>query len=129
MKDVEHEEKLKGKENNNMKVIHSSWFPFGNYSTINLFGILITKEKNLSKYTINHEAIHTAQMKEMLYVFFYLWYGIEYILIRLFHRKQSCAYHDVSFEEEAYYNEFNLSYLKSRKHYNWIKYVRIRSNH
>ena len=112
-----------------MKVIYNNWFPFGIYSTINLFGILKKKKKKLSQVTINHESIHTAQMKEMLYIFFYLWYGIEYILIRLFHKKQSCAYHDVSFEEEAHNNDKNLDYLKSRKHYSWFKYVRIRSNH
>lgn len=67
-----------------MIIIHTRHFPFGNYTTINLFGILFTKNKNLSKRTINHERIHTKQMKEMLYIFFYLWYGLEYIIIRYF---------------------------------------------
>ena len=111
-----------------MKIIHNNLIPFGNYSTINLFGILFTKEDKLSKYTINHELIHTAQMKEMGYIFFYLWYIIEYCLIRLFHKKQSNAYHDVSFEEEAYNNAENLNYLKTRKHYSWIKYIKVKSN-
>lgn len=56
-----------------MIIIHTRHFPFGNYTTINLFGILFTKNKKLSKRTINHERIHTKQMKEMLYIFFYLW--------------------------------------------------------
>lgn len=71
-----------------MIIIHTRHFPFRSYTTINLFGILFTKNKNLSKRTINHERIHTKQMKEMLYIFFYLWYGLEYIIIRLFHVKQ-----------------------------------------
>lgn len=58
-----------------MIVIRTRHFPFGNYTTINLFGILFTKNKKLSKRTINHERIHTKQMKEMLFIF-YLWYGI-----------------------------------------------------
>ena len=111
-----------------MKIIHNKLIPFKGYSTINLFGILFTKEKELSPKTINHESIHTAQMKEMGYVFFYLWYVIEYCLIRLFHNKQSGAYHDVSFEEEAYNNDRNLNYLYERKRYAWIKYIKIRSN-
>lgn len=70
-----------------------------------------------------------AQMKEMLWVFFYLWYGVEYLLIRLFHKKQNCAYHDISLEEEAHNNDENPDYLKTRKHYAWWKYIRLRSNH
>ena len=63
-----------------MKIVKTKWFPFGGYKAINLFGILFTKS-DLSETEINHEAIHTAQMKEMLYIFFYIWYAIEYIII------------------------------------------------
>jgi hypothetical protein len=66
-------------------------------------------------------------MQEMLWVFYYLWYGIEYVIVRLFHRKQNNAYHDISFEEEAHNNDENVEYLKTRKHYAWIKYVKIKS--
>ena len=84
-----------------MRVIKTKHFPFGGYKAINLFGIIFTKGE-LSNKELNHEAIHTEQMKEMLYIFFYIWYGIEYLIIRLFHIKQHDAYKDVSFEEEAY---------------------------
>ena len=110
-----------------MIIIRTRHFPFGSYTTINLFGILFTKRKNLSKRTINHERIHTKQMKEMLYIFFYLWYGLEYIIIRLFHVKQNDAYHDVSLEEEAHNNDDNQDYIYLREHYAWLKYFRIRS--
>ena len=110
-----------------MKIVHTKHFPFGSYTTINIFGVLFTKQDRLIPSTINHEKIHTAQMKEMGYIFFYLWYLIEYLIIRVFHRKQGNAYHDVSFEEEAYNNQYNYSYLKSRKHYAWIKFLKIRS--
>lgn len=112
-----------------MKIVYNTWFPFGNYHTLNFFGILFTKRKQLPKSTITHESIHTAQMKEMLWLFFYLWYGVEYLLVRLFHKKQNCAYHDISFEEEAHNNDENPDYLKTRKHYAWLKYIRLRSNH
>ena len=110
-----------------MKIIHTKYFPFGSYATINLFGILFTKQDKLIPRDINHEKIHTAQMKEMGYIFFYLWYLIEYLIIRVFHKKQGNAYHDISFEEEAYTNQYNYSYLKNRKHYAWIKFIKIRS--
>ena len=110
-----------------MKIVHTKYFPFGSYTTINIFGILFTKQDRLIPSTINHEKIHTEQMKEMGYIFFYLWYFIEYLIIRVFHKKQGNAYHDISFEEEAYNNQYNYSYLKSRKHYAWIKFLKIRS--
>ena len=110
-----------------MKIVHTKHFPFGSYTTINIFGVLFTKQDRLIPSTINHEKIHTEQMKEMGYIFFYLWYLIEYLIIRVFHKKQGNAYHDISFEEEAYTNQYNYSYLKNRKHYAWIKFIKIRS--
>jgi hypothetical protein len=59
---------------------------------------------------------------------FYIWYGLEYVIIRFFHNKQSFAYHDVSFEEEAYNNDEDLNYLDNRKHFSWFKFIRIKSN-
>lgn len=112
-----------------MKIIKTKWFPFKGYKAINLFGIIFTKGK-LSEIEINHEAIHTAQMKEMLYIFFYLWYAIEYIIICFANlsKSQHDHYREVSFEEEANYYENNLAYLRWRKHYEWFKYIGLHSN-
>ena len=33
-------------------------------------------------------------------------------------------YRSISFEQEAYKYEMNLEYLKNRKRYNWIKYIK-----
>lgn len=110
-----------------MKIIKNKWIPFGSYSTINLFGILFTKSDYLSEKTINHESIHTAQMKEMFYLPFYIWYGVEYLIIRFFHKTQNDGYHDISFEEEAYNNDDNIDYLKNRKPFAWLEYIKPRS--
>lgn len=107
-----------------MRVIKTKHFPFGGYKAINIFGIIFTK-KELSERELNHELIHTKQMKEMLYLFFYLWYGVEYLIIRIFHDTQHSAYRDISFEEEAYNNEADLNYINTRKHYAWSKYIGI----
>jgi hypothetical protein len=75
----------------------------------------------VSRQVISHESIHTAQMKEMLYVFFYLFYVVEWI-IRL-PRYKGKAYENISFEREAYTNMSNDNYLKERRFYAWIRYL------
>lgn len=112
-----------------MKIIKTKWFPFGNYKAINLFGIVFYK-MDLTDTELNHEAIHTAQMKEMLYIFFYIWYAIEYIIIYRTNKNKSQHehYREVSFEEEAHEYESNLAYLRYRKHFSWIKYLGVHSN-
>lgn len=105
-----------------MKIIENKIIPFPGYKAINLFGILFVREgAKISEQDLNHESIHTAQMKEMLYIFFYIWYIVEWV-IRLF--KKGNAYRNISFEQEAYNNEDNLEYLNNRKHYEWFKYLK-----
>lgn len=78
-----------------MKVVYNDWIPFRGFKCINLFGILFVRRGcYMSERDFNHEAIHTAQMKEMLYVGFYLWYLVEW-LIRLFGKGD--AYRNLSF--------------------------------
>ena len=135
-----------------MKIIKNNWFPFGNYKAFNFLGILFTKS-DLSDKDINHEKIHCAQMKDCFYIFFilmlliisifninfwwiflsifgfYIWYGIEYFIIRIFKiiDKQNMVYHEVSLEEEAYNYDDNLAYLNFRPHFAWVKYLNIDS--
>ena len=72
-----------------MIVIKNKIIPFGRYKIINLCGVLFVKGNIISPEEYNHENIHTVQMLEMFVIGFYLWYVIEYLLIRLFHNKQS----------------------------------------
>ena len=83
--------------------------------------IFLLKKKRGNKVTINHEKIHIEQQKEMLVVFFYIWYVVEWF-IRLFMKGN--AYKNISFEREAYSNDNNLSYLKTRKRYSFLKYYK-----
>lgn len=113
-----------------MKVVQNKFIPFKGYKYINLFGIIFTRDKDkITNIEYNHEKIHLKQMQEMLWIFFYLWYLIEYLLISIFRftSKQNIKYHDISFEEEAYAHEKDINYTKTRKHYSWIKYIRIYS--
>ena len=105
-----------------MKIIRNNYIPFQGFRAINLFGILFVRgNAKIDNVSLNHEEIHTAQMKEMLYIFFYLWYFIEWI-IRLFMKGN--AYRNISFEREAYSNEDDVIYLEDRKRFAWIKYLK-----
>lgn len=111
-----------------MKVIQNKFIPFKGYKYINMFGVIFTRDKSkITDVEYNHEKIHLKQMQEMLWVFFYIWYILEYCIIwilRLFD-KQNTKYHDISLEEEAYNNQYDFEYTKNRKHYSQLKYIRI----
>lgn len=115
-----------------MKIVVNKWIPFKGYAYINLFGIIFARKEAIpiSIKSYNHEHIHLKQMQEMLWLGFYLWYCIEYIIIRLcrIRDKQKDCYKDVSFEEEARHNELDFDYISTRKHYAWIKWLKINSN-
>ena len=105
-----------------MRVIYNKWIPFKGFKCINICSFLfIRKGCFMSEKDYNHEAIHTAQMKEMLYVFFYIWYFVEW-LIEIFHYG-STAYHTNTFEREAYSNDDDLTYLATRPRFAWWKYL------
>lgn len=111
-----------------MKIIYNNIIPFPGYKLINLFGIVfVRKSARISNIDLNHEAIHTAQIKEFLYVFYYLWYIIEYLIRLLIYFNFHKAYKNISFEREAYENEDNLNYLNNRKHYASTKYISPRT--
>ena len=114
-----------------MKIVVNSLIPFPGYKAMNLFGILFVRkdeQHTVTDITINHEKIHTAQIREMLYIFFYIWYVIEWFIKVFIYLEFHEAYRNLAFEREAYENQDNLNYLNSRKHYNWIKKIWKRKN-
>lgn len=131
-------------------------FLFPSYKAITLLYNSFFKHKveECKPEDINHERIHQIQQIECSIIglilgiilwlsfdislwwilvptlgFFYLWYGIEYLIILCFAKwdKQNERYHDVSFEEEAHNNDSNPDYISTRKHYAWFKYIKLRS--
>ena len=103
-----------------MKVFRSRIIPFKGFLAVNVMGALFARPGvTVTPTLVNHEAIHTAQMREMCYVFFYLLYFMEWI-VRLFMRGN--AYRNISFEREAYDHQHDLNYLSRRKHFaQWRK--------
>lgn len=131
-------------------------FLFPSYKAITLLYNSFFKNRRNECYLedINHERIHQIQQIEcsimglilgiilwlsfdislwwvlaLTFGFFYLWYGIEYLIILCFAKwnKQNERYHDVSFEEEAHNNDKDLDYLEDRKPFAWFKYIKLRS--
>lgn len=108
-----------------MKIIYNKFIPFEGFKVINLFGVLFARTgMTISEVDVNHEAIHTAQMKELLYVGFYLLYVLEWLFKLLYYWNFKKAYHAVSFEREAHLWQFYGRYLSNeRKHFVWVKYI------
>ena len=75
--------------------------------------IIVPSTTVIDDVLINHERIHLRQQLELLVLPFHVWY-----LIALYRK----GYMNISFEREAYANENNLDYLKTRKPFQFIKY-------
>ena len=104
-------------------LIENNLIPFKGYSYINICGLIFCRRNYISETIANHEKIHTHQQKEMLVVFFYIWYLVEWLILLINFGDSHKAYRNISFEKEARTNENNLEYLKSRKLYSWIKFI------
>jgi len=110
-----------------MKVIYNKYLPPKGYIAINILGLVVLarkEKKPLREEMLNHEAIHTAQMRELLFVFFLLWYGFEWLVRLIQYRDKKKAYYNISFEREAYANAENMQYLKTRKLFSFIYNLR-----
>lgn len=103
-------------------IIKSKLIPKG--FCVNLFGTFWARDTSwIDKYVVNHEKIHTAQQRELLFVPFYLLYLIEWSVRCFQYGNWKEAYYNISFEREAYKHGNDLSYLKNRKHYFWINFL------
>lgn len=110
-----------------MKIIYNNIIPFKGFKAMNLFGVLFVRndiKTPMDEIDINHEAIHTEQYKEMLWIPFLIWYGIEWLIKIFIYGDTHKAYRNISFEREAYQNEHDLEYLSNRKRYRWFKLIK-----
>lgn len=113
---------------------------FSGYSTIMLFGFILTKLSELKPSTVRHENIHQRQYMEcmvlalpvslllgwfvswcfllLIPVLYYILYVGEWLVRILI---PGDAYWNISFEKEAYQNQNNIGYLNERKWMAWIR--------
>lgn len=108
-----------------MKIIYNNVIPFKGFIGVNLFGILFVRNDkggSLTDSVITHEEIHTLQMKELGYIWFYIYYLAEYIVNYFICKNGYKAYRNISFEKEAYANQHDRGYLKRRKSFSWVQF-------
>lgn len=130
------------------KVIFNDIIPFRGFLAMCLWPFIFVRNSAASRYDTtadNHEHIHAEQQKELLAVgvmlsavgflagfgwwsllfipLFFWWYGIEWLFRFVQYGNAGKAYRNVSFEREAYGNEGDFEYLKSRKAFSWVSHL------
>ena len=131
------------------KIIFNDTIPVKGYKAMALWPWVFVRNECKERFTAidsNHETIHLRQQVEMLIVgviltlilficglglwslfalpIFFIWYGLEWFLRWCAYGfDQNEAYHNISFEQEAYGNESNLDYLRTRKRFSWFYYL------
>lgn len=88
------------------------------------FILLRNKAEKENGVLINHEKIHLKQQLELLVVFFYFWYVIEYCVHYFRLKDGDKAYRSISFEREAYAYEHDFDYIKRRKLWSFCHYLK-----
>ncbi|UOB18554.1 hypothetical protein [Abyssalbus ytuae] len=106
-----------------MIVISKRIFP-ERFEGLTLWPVIILKYDNLrnDEVLINHERIHLKQQLELFILPFYIIYFIEWVIGIFKYKDAHLAYRNISFEREAYKNEENLKYLKTRPLFSSFKY-------
>lgn len=98
--------------------IFNNVIPFKGFVAMTVWPFLFIR-KEFKRYEMpfvfNHESIHARQQIELLIIGFYLVYLAEWVIGILKGQTSNEAYRNISFEREAYENEYDLDYLKSRK--------------
>ena len=89
-----------------------------------LFPFVVVRDRNAQDYLLlmNHERIHLRQQMELLVLPFFVIYGLDYLVKLVRYRDRNLAYRNVAFEREAYQNENDLEYLKSRSFWEFLSY-------
>lgn len=92
---------------------------------LTLFPFIFLKQQDLKENLslVNHEKIHLKQQLELFIVFFFILYFIEWLIRLIIYRNPHKAYMNISFEREAYQNENDLDYIKTRKIWAFVKYL------
>ncbi|WP_424493211.1 hypothetical protein [Salinimicrobium sp. GXAS 041] len=108
-----------------MFVVVNKYILARRFDGVTLWPIIFIRRRELKGKPVfmNHERIHLRQQMELLLVFFFIWYLLEYLIRLIQYRDSFKAYSAISFEREAYSNERNLQYLEKRRFWSFFKYL------
>jgi hypothetical protein len=89
---------------------------------LTVFPFVFLRDRNTQDHLVlmNHERIHLRQQLELLVLPFFMIYGLDYLVKLIRYRDKDVAYRNVVFEREAYENENDLEYLKSRSFWRFL---------
>lgn len=90
------------------------------FLAICLCGFIFSR-RLLTRQELNHERIHAVQQRELLYLPFFVWYLVEWLVLLVKYRNRMEAYRHIRFEEEAYQHQDDLSYLRHRKMFQYLR--------
>lgn len=110
-----------------LRIIYNNIIPVKNFTALTLWPFIFVRSSykgKLSTVIENHEKIHLRQQTEMLVIFFLIWYVLEYVIRWICYGfNHGKAYKNISFEREAYKNQSNLDYPRTRKHYAFLNFI------
>ena len=97
---------------------------YRNYVGLCLWPFIILRNDSLKadRVLINHERIHLRQQEELMVVFFYLFYVLEWIARSIYYLDCYRGYKNISFEREAYLHENDFQYLRNRRSFQFLQY-------
>ena len=105
-----------------MKLVFNNTIPFKGYAAMCIGNLVfVRKGVRVTTTLINHEAIHSEQWKECLYVFFLPIYVLSFLWQFVRCWKWHQAYRSVCFEREAYAHQSEEGYLAKRKRFAWVR--------
>lgn len=127
----------------NLSIKYNKLIPFKGFFAMCLFDTIyirdFNKDKKVHKSTINHEGIHLCQIEDFVPnknnkkwktilggCIFYILYFIEWLIkliISGFTLGKVKAYRSISFEQEAYNNQYYYTYQNNRKRFAWVKNI------
>ncbi|AEH01492.1 hypothetical protein [Lacinutrix sp. 5H-3-7-4] len=105
-------------------ILFSKYLVPKGYTGITIYPFVFLRSKRFKNdvVLINHEKIHLKQQQELLVLPFYLIYLTEFVVRFCIYQNWFKAYRNISFEREAYYNQTNLNYLKTRSFWRFTHY-------
>ena len=73
-----------------------------NYCGLAIYPFIFLNSKHLlpNKIVLNHEKIHLQQQKELLWIFFFAWYLIEYLTRLMQFKDHHKAYKNISLKKK-----------------------------